>query len=344
MTKILKWKKTKKGLQMVGMGFLSFTVLLGAAVIFMAVLNMVFTKLSWYSVTIIILAIFATIFSVALVIVFYSNAKKAQILVDNLEKVAAGDLSAEIEYGKRDTFAKVYENFNLMTKELNSVRSMRENFVHNISHEIKTPLFSIHGFANILMEGGLTEEEQKKLLGIISDESDRLFRLAESILTLSKLENQHVTGEAKPIKLDVEINDCIILLERKWEKKKIEISADLAPVILRGDDVMLRQVWINLLSNAIKFCGEGGKIGVTLCRKENNAIVTVTDNGCGISPADMPRIFDKYYRAESVKTTEGNGLGLAICKRICVLAGGDITVESQLGKGAAFTVTLPITE
>lgn len=324
-----------------GVAVVTFLIMLGVGGITVAILNSITTDEA-YSITLVILPGFAFIFATVVVLMLYAIAQKSQTLIDSLNRVANGDYSAVIEYKRRDTFGEVYKNFNKMTKELNSVKTMREDFVHDFSHEIKTPLFSIQGFANLLLEGGLSEEESKKFLKIISDEAGRLWRLADSTLTMAKLENQQLTGEKKTIRLDSEITECIIMCERDWEAKRIEISSGLDPLKIEGDAVMLREVWLNLLSNAIKFTPEGGKIEITLKRVGGSAQVAFKDSGGGVSPADMPKIFDKYYRGAEAKTTPGNGLGLAICKRICTLSGGDISVLSEEGKGSTFTVTLPV--
>lgn len=339
-------KRTKRNLLIFGAGVLSFTVLIGAASITVALLNALFNgrDLDAYTISFIALTAFALIFTVAAVIMFYVIAQQSQTLVDSLARVAAGDYDTEIEYSARSTFKKVYENFNTMIRELRSVKSLREEFVHNFSHEVKTPLFSIQGFANLLLEGGLSEEEQKNLLRIISDETEKLIRLADNNLTISKIENQQILGERKLLKLDSEINECIILLEREWSKKGIEMSADLEPVRLTGDGEMLRHVWLNLLSNAVKFTPEGGKIEVRLKKRGNFAVAEFADSGCGISADDLPRIFEKYYRAKSSAGCDGSGLGLPICKRICEMCGGSVSAESREGEGSVFTVTLPVTE
>lgn len=345
MMNIFKGKRTKRMLLIFGVGTLSFMILIGVAAITLAVLNVFLNDYEFdeYTIAFIALSAFALIVTLAVVILLYLMAQKSQTLIDSLNRVAEGDYSTEIEFSRTDTFAGVYRNFNNMIKELNSVKTMRDDFVHNFSHEIKTPLFSIQGFANLLLEGGLTEEEQHKFLKIISDEAGRMFKLADSTLTLSKLENQHIVGERKTLKLNAELNECIVMLEREWEEKGVEVVADLYPVKIVGDKILLGQVWLNLISNAIKFTPKGGKVEVTLRRENNTAVVTVKDTGRGISPDDIPKIFDKYYRSETASDVEGNGLGLAICKRICSLSGGEISVDSRLGEGSCFTVKLPIT-
>ncbi len=337
-------KRTKRNLFLFGVGILSFIILIAAASITIAFLYIIFNDKDFdaYGISFIALTAFALLVTVATVVFLYHFVQQSQTLIDSLNRVASGDYGTEIKYSRRSTFKKVYVNFNNMTKELRSVKSMREDFVHNFSHEVKTPLFSIQGFANLLAEGGLSEEEQKKLLGIISEEAGRLIRLADNNLILSKIENQHILGERKPIKLDSEINDCIILLEREWSGKDIEISSELEPLKTTGDGVMLRQIWINLLSNAVKFTPEGGKIEVTLKKSGDYAVAAFADTGVGIPAEELPHIFDKYYRARSAEGKEGSGLGLAICKRICELSGGKIEAANRAGGGAVFTVTLPL--
>lgn len=337
-------KRTKRSLFIFGVGVLSFIILIIAASITIALLYILFNDKDFdaYGISFLALTAFALIVTVVTVVFLYHFVQQSQTLIDSLNRVASGDYDTEIEYSRRSTFKKVYANFNNMTRELRSVKTMRDDFVHNFSHEVKTPLFSIQGFANLLSEGGLTEEEQKKLLEIISEEAARLIRFADNNLTLSKIENQHILGERKLLKLDSEIKDCIILLEGEWAKKEIEISSDLDPVKLMGDGGMLRHVWINLLSNAVKFTPAGGKVEVTLKDLGDCAVAEFADSGTGIAEEDLPHIFDKYYRAKSASGHEGSGLGLAICKRICVLSGGKIEAANRKGGGAVFTVTLPL--
>ncbi len=340
---MIKAGNTKRGLKLFGAGVLSFSIILGAAEIAVAVLNLLSADSIFgaYSITLVALPLLALLFTFVVVLVLYITAQKSNTLIESLEKVAAGDYSVEIEFHKGDAFAKIYRNFNKMTKELSAAKDMRDGFVHDLSHEIKTPLFSIQGFANLLLEGGVDEEDAVKFLNIISSEAGRLWRLADNTLTLSKLENQQFIGQTESVRLDTQINDCIVMLQREWDEKKIEVTSDLSAVKVNGNGEMLRQVWLNLLSNAVKFTPEGGKIEVGLKKEGNIAKITVKDGGNGISPEDMPYIFDKYYRAESAKKTEGNGLGLAICNRICSLSGGGIKAENAENGGAVFTVTLP---
>lgn len=277
---------------------------------------------------------------VAMCVVIYVNHRSLQTsntLIEALNKVASGDYNAKIPYKRLDGFNSVYENFNKMTEELKSIKALREDFVHDFSHEFKTPIASINGFANLLLEGNLTEEESKKIIKIIADESARLSGLSETVLTLSKLESQQFIGESRTFRLDVQIRDCIVLMQRQWEGKGITIETQLSPIKYTGDENLLKQVWLNLLSNAIKFTPQGGKVTVKLSADGAKARASFTDTGIGIAEDAIPRIFDKYYQ---VAAGTGNGLGLAICKRICALCGGEISVKSKIGEGSTFTVSL----
>lgn len=286
------------------------------------------------------LYVIPAIAAVIMCVAIYLNHRSLQTtktLIDALNKVAGGDYNTKIPYKRLDGFNAVYENFNKMTEELKSVKTLREDFVHDFSHEFKTPIASINGFANLLLEGNLSEEECMQIVRVIADESARLSHLSETVLTLSKLESQQFIGESKTFRLDVQLRDCIVIMQRQWEQKDIEISTELPPINYTGDENLLKQVWLNLLSNAIKFTPAGGKIAVKLWSDGNNAFVSVSDTGIGIAEENLSKVFDKYYQ---VTGGAGNGLGLAICKRICDLCGGDITVQSVLGKGTTFTVKL----
>lgn len=288
-------------------------------------------------ITLYVIPSIAVLVTCAVIYLNHRTLQTSKTLVDALNKVAGGDYNAKIPYKRLDGFNAVYENFNKMTEELKSVKALREDFVHDFSHEFKTPIASINGFANLLLEGGLSEEERRQIIKIIADESDRLSRLAESMLALSKIENQQFLGESKKFRLDVQIKDCIILLQRQWEGKNIEITSSLARTLYTGDENLLKQVWLNLLSNAVKYTPEGGKISVSLKREGGRIVVSVSDTGIGIPQEAIPKIFEKYYQ---VSSGTGNGLGLAICKRICELSGGEISVESREGEGSVFTVKL----
>ena len=288
-------------------------------------------------ITLFIIPAIAVVVTCVIIYLTHRTLQTANTLTEALNKVAHGDYNAKIPYKRQDNFNVVYESFNKMTDELKSVKALRDDFVHDFSHEFKTPIASINGFANMLAEESLTEEERQNIIKIIADESARLSSLAETMLMLSRLENQQFITESKTYRLDVQLKDCIILLSREWEKKNIEVQTSLFPVQYTGDENLLKQVWLNLISNAVKFTPEGGRIGVALTVQAGRAVVKVSDTGIGIPPECLPKIFDKYYQ---FKPGAGNGLGLAICYRICKLCGAKITVSSRVGEGSVFTVTL----
>ena len=280
-------------------------------------------------------------FTAGLLYVIRARNRKVELIIESMNKVAEGDYTVRItEPSRTKEFERIFTNFNKMVEELSSVKTLRENFIHDFSHEFKTPISSIHGFADLLLDGGTTDEEQKRILQIISEESDRLWKLADNTLFLSKLENQQLAGETEIIKLDEQLKDAVIMLASEWEKKNISLSSELAPAKVRGNSTLLMQVWVNLITNAVKFTSEGGEIKVGLTVEDGVACVTVSDNGMGMDAQDIAHIFEKSYRAEDAASTEGNGLGLAICKRICDLSGGEISVKSAKGKGSVFTVKL----
>jgi signal transduction histidine kinase len=285
-----------------------------------------------------ILPAFSAVLTSILIYVNHRTFKISNTLIDGLNKIADGNYNVAIPYKKLDSFNGVYANFNKMAEELKSVKTLREDFVRDFSHEFKTPIASINGFANLLLDGELTDDERAEILRLIADESARLSRLSESMLLLSRVENQQFIYEKKAFRLDLQLKECVIMLENQWSKKGITINSELSPVTYNGDARLLQQVWINLLSNAIKFTPEGGAIGVSVAEANGNVQVKISDNGVGISEENLPKIFDKYFQGSNKK--EGNGLGLAICKRIVDLSGGTITAVSKLNEGTTFIVTL----
>lgn len=333
----------RKKMKLFGLFIIIFAVLLLITEIAVAVINNVLTtqEAGAYAVTLVIMPSVALVLTGVIVWLVSSMYKNVDILVGGLEKVANGDFKVRLDIKRGNSFSKICENFNKMTTELNSVNTLREDFVRDISHEIKTPLCSINGFASLLLDGGITEEEQKKYLKVIADESDRLRRFTDGILTLSKLENQQIIRSTAPVKLDAQIRECVIMLQRDWEKKNIDVNLDLQPTSVNTDEALLSNVWINLLSNAIKFTPAGGKIRIELKKANGKAVATVSDSGAGVAEKDMPHVFEKFYRSSSVKKTEGNGIGLAICKRICTLLNGEISCV-KVEEGACFKVVLPL--
>jgi signal transduction histidine kinase len=231
--------------------------------------------------------------------------------------------------------------FNQMASDLDGIEMFRNDFINNFSHEFKTPIVSIRGFARRLQQENLTEEQKKEYIDIIVAESERLSTMAQNVLLLTKLENQNIVSEKTEFYLDEQIRRCILLLEKTWSEKDIELDLDFDEIKYVFNEEMLSHVWINLLSNAIKFTPDGGKIVCQLKREDEGVAFRIKDSGAGIPEDVKTRIFEKFYQGDSSHSTAGNGIGLNIVKRVVDLAHGKIEVNSEEGNGSEFVVILP---
>lgn len=231
--------------------------------------------------------------------------------------------------------------FNTMAHDLSNIETLRNDFVINVSHEFKTPLSSIEGYATLLQNQSLTSEKKEHYVKKILDNSRRLSHLSSNILLLSKLENQNIVTGNTEFRLDEQIRKTILSLEDKWEEKRLEFDMELPDVMFNGNEALLERVWSNIIDNAIKHSRSNGVIGITMETSENMIKVTVTDNGDGMDEEVQRHIFEKFYQGDSSRKEEGNGLGLALVKRIVDISRGEVTVSSEKGEGAAFTVSLP---
>lgn len=265
-------------------------------------------------------------------------------LMDGLRAVAGGDYSVRLKTDKHQLLDDLCEDFNRMTEELQSVRTLREDFVNSYSHEFKTPITAIKGFAELLSEPDLTEEERQQYLRIIQDESARLAELTNRTLLLTKLQSQRFLPDQTTFSLDEQIRRCAILCAHSWEEKRLTFSAELESVDCTSNEELLRQVWINLLNNAIRYTPPGGEIGVELRQVGGEAVVRVWDTGSGMTPEVRSHIFEKYYQGAAEDKKHGLGLGLSIVHRIIELTEGRIEVDSQPQQGSSFTVYLPLNQ
>lgn len=262
-----------------------------------------------------------------------------------MQRVTEGDFCIQLENkNKIKLFKNLYDNFNLMVKELNSTETLQTDFISNVSHEFKTPLNAIEGYASLLQDHQLSEEEQDKYIGKIIYNTTRLSSLVGNILLLSKISNQSIQSEKHVYRLDEQIRQSVVALESKWEAKNIEFDVELESIDYYGYENLLSHVWVNLIDNAIKFDPEGGMICMRLVREEHNALFYIEDNGSGIDGEDLKRIFNKFYQSDNSRGMEGNGLGLALVKRIVMLSDGTIGVKNLLECGCRFTVRLPISD
>ncbi len=267
--------------------------------------------------------------------------------VEVINSLADGDFSARLDLKGKFALYKPFSNLaaslNRLAEELESNEMFKSDFINNFSHEFKTPIVSIKGFAKLLKSSNLSGEDRDSYLDIIIEESNRLSTLSENVLNLSKLEKQTIQTSSSHFNFAELVRRDILMLESKWSQKDISFDIDLEEISYYGDANLLSQVCINLIDNAIKFSPKKGDIHISLKRsdrEEYTLILTVEDNGIGMDEATVQRIFDKFYQADHSHSTEGNGLGLTVVKRIVEMNGGDIRVNSALNEGTRFTVLL----
>ena len=269
---------------------------------------------------------------------FFNPIKKLRGAMD---KVAEGDFSVRLEEkSSSKEILEIYTGFNLMAHELSSTEILQTDFVSNVSHEFKTPINAIEGYSTLLQDGENLSEDQKEYVDKILLNTQRLSSLVGSILLLSKLENQQIPTNQIEYRLDEQIRQSVVALESAWSQKDIELDVDLDRVSYLGNEQMMRHVWDNLISNAVKFSPQGGKVKLCLSQKARKLTFTVEDQGPGLSEEAQKHIFDKFYQGDSSHKQEGNGLGLALVKRILTIEKGQITAENIPDGGCRFTVTL----
>ena len=264
---------------------------------------------------------------------------------DGLEKLTKGEFSERIELFAdpldSNRYNVIIRRINKMADELSGVETLRTDFVSNVSHEMKTPLSVIQNYAALLRSPNLPEADRIEYAVAIDDATKRLAALITNILKLNKLENQQIFPETERFDLSEQVCECLLEFESEWEKKSIEIETDIdEDIIINADPELLSLVWHNLFSNAIKFTDEGGTVGLAVKRHGNRVVVSVSDTGCGIDSETGKHIFDKFYQGDTSHASRGNGLGLALLKRVIDITGGEIAVDSELGKRSTFTVIL----
>ncbi len=259
-----------------------------------------------------------------------------------LDEVTDGNFNVKLKPEGIKTVRKLARKFNKMTDELGSVETLRNDFISDFSHEFKTPIVSVEGFAKILRDdSSLSEAEKKEYLDIIISESGRLAELSTNILNLSRLEKQSLLTDMSTFNVSEQIRLAVVLLDKKWAEKEIGFNLDCEELSIRASEEILSQLWINLIDNAIKFSQKGGRIFITAKKRGQKLVFTFTDEGEGISEHKLKRIFDKFYQGDDSHFVSGNGIGLPIAKRICELHDGSIDVVSSEGEGTVFTVELP---
>lgn len=264
-----------------------------------------------------------------------------ETLIKAINRVAAGDFNTTIKLEKTGGFCKVFENFNKMSRELKEVQTLREDFINQFSHEFKTPIMSINGFANIMIEEELSREEQVQYLKIIESESKRLGELSKNTLLMAKLESQELVLDKEIFSLDNQIKEVIIMLEYYWHKKNQSLDIKMEDALFSGNIEIMKQLWINLIGNAIKYCPVNGKIAISLKKIKSFYTIIIKNSGEKINSADLPLLFNKYYKGNSQIAADGLGLGLSIAKKIVDLCEGSIRLESD-NTGTTTIVELPV--
>ena len=269
--------------------------------------------------------------------------RPTQKIVDATEKIAEGDFSTRLEiaheYGKYNQYDLIMENLNKMAVELQKNEVLKTDFISNVSHEIKTPLAVIQNYANLLQDESLDEKTRKSYSKTLITASKRITDLITNILKLNKLENQQIQEKHEAFNLTEALSDSVIEFETIIEKKKLELNCDFDDVVIYSSKSLLDIVWNNLISNAIKFTPDGGKIDITLKRKNKNVEIKVADTGCGMTSETGAKIFEKFYQGDTSHSRQGNGLGLALVKRVVDIMQGEISVQSKEGEGSVFSVS-----
>ncbi len=275
----------------------------------------------------------------------YTVQKVADKISASTKRIVKGDFDARIptlpSFGMDENWNEIIRCFNRMSEELSGLETLRADFIANVSHEMKTPLAVLQNYTTLLKDETLTAEKHREYLVGMENGVKRLSDMITNVLKLSRLESGEILPQAKRYNLSEQLCDCLLPFERVWEEKSIDIVADIPEDMwIEGDEELLSLVWNNLLSNAFKFTPKGGRVSLKAYTKEGENVVEVTDTGIGMTPEVGGRIFEKFYQGDSSRATQGNGLGLALVKRVVDIMGGAITVHSRLGEGSTFAVSL----
>jgi signal transduction histidine kinase len=273
---------------------------------------------------------------------FRASNRDTSKIIAAIDRVADGDFTISLDEAAAGPYQEVFANFNTMCAELQSIQTLRDDFINHFSHEFKTPITSINGFARLLIEEHVSEEDRGKYLGIIASESERLADMSSNALTMTKLDSQHYILNKASYSLDEQIKRCAILLSPQWTKKRIDLTADLESATFLGNEDLMQHVWINIIVNAIKFTPEKGRIKLSLSKNAHGMIIVdISDTGKGMTAEERAHVFEKYFQGSLGQTSRGLGLGLSIARKIVVLSGGRIEVSSVPGEGSTFRVSLP---
>ena len=265
-------------------------------------------------------------------------------LIYQIRRLAKGDFKTRLKIkgamSVHPAFVEVSESFNKLAEELENTEMLRSDFINNFSHEFKTPIVSISGFAKLVNKGKLTEEQRSQYLKAIEEESLRLATMATNVLKLTKVENQNILTNISCYNLSEQLRSCVLLLENKWADKNLELQLDFDEYSIQANEEFLREVWINLIDNAVKFANEGGTVSIDVAESDGVISVSVSNTGSSIGEEEKKRIFNKFYQSDESHSSAGYGIGLAIVKHVVELHRGDISVTSG-ENNVSFTVRLP---
>lgn len=271
--------------------------------------------------------------------------KPVDTLINAMNRIASGNFKTRVTFSnsilnKNKAIKELSDSVNTMAEELEKTEILRADFLNNFSHEFKTPIVSIAGFAKLLKSGNLTEEQKAEYIDIIEEESLRLSLMANNVLTLTKIENQTILQDVTSFNLSEQLRNCLLLLENKWTEKNLEIDLDFDEYEICANKDLLKHVWMNLFDNAIKFANQNGVIGADIKKSDGKIAVSVFNSGSRISNEEKTRIFRKFYQADKSHASEGNGLGLSIVKSVVELHKGRVDITSK-ENFTVFTITLP---
>lgn len=319
--------------------------------IFLTIIYVTDLKTTWdlgpVKIAIIALAISYVTSGIFSVVLNRNILKPLKELTRATKEIAAGNFNIKVDnvlnpFNESSELGTLVDGFNHMATELKSTEMFRNDFIHNFSHEFKTPIISIRGFARQLYQGNLTPEQEREFARIIMDESEQLANMSSNVLLLTKLENQEIVTDKTTFSLDEQLRNCLILFEEQWSEKNLNLDLDLEEITIHQNAEILAHVWKNLISNAIKFSKQNGFLNIKCKRTVDHIHISIEDTGSGMTEQTMAQIFDKFYQGDTSHATPGNGLGLPLTKRIVEMVGGKIFVKSTYGKGSTFTVHLPL--
>ncbi|WP_217557119.1 cell wall metabolism sensor histidine kinase WalK [Paenibacillus sp. GbtcB18] len=285
-------------------------------------------------------------FLLSLVLIVISTrfiVKPVQKLTEATNKIVGGDYNIRMDVTRRDEIGNLARHFTQMAQSLEKLDQMRQEFVANVSHEIQSPLTTIQGFAQSMLEKGASPEEEQRYLRIIEEESRRLSSLSKELLTLAALDKETSVLKPSSFRLDEQIRQIFITTEWQWTEKELQLQLDLPEMVIRADSQLLHQVWLNLIANSIKFTRPGDTISVQIRQEQQEILVSIGDTGPGIPPEDLPHIFDRFYKGDKSRnrSRSGSGLGLSIAHKIVALHRGSIEAKSLPGEGTVFQIWLP---